>query len=249
MSQDTRPADAAIYVFGSFTLEPRFRRLLQHDTIVPLTTKAFDTLEVLVRSAGSTVTKDELLKQVWPGTFVQEDTLTQNISTIRRALGDSPDTPSFVLTVPREGYRFISPVEIVQTQPIVEGWRQADQPTASSLRPVRAHQAQRWLVHYLVGAASGLMLAAIWTVLWNRSWDQPRVAPVPTRFEVHEPEGTRFSTSGGALALSPDGRQLAFLATDADGNDHLWIRPVGLAPEHAGAGNTPSLSTFLVTGQ
>ena len=52
MNQDTRPAEGAFYVFGSFTLDPRFRRLLQQDAIVPLTSKAFDTLEVLVRSAG-----------------------------------------------------------------------------------------------------------------------------------------------------------------------------------------------------
>jgi DNA-binding winged helix-turn-helix (wHTH) protein len=152
--------------------------------IVPLTAKAFDTLEVLVRSAGHTVTKDEFFKQVWPDTFVQEDTLTQNISTIRRALGDSPDSPSYVLTVPREGYRFLAPVEIVRAQPIPGGSRQIEQPPASTLPQSPSPGAQPWIVHYLVGAVSGLVLAAIGLTLWHRLSDRPDGDDVPATFEV-----------------------------------------------------------------
>jgi DNA-binding winged helix-turn-helix (wHTH) protein len=89
MVETTLPNEDVVFVFGPFTLDPRTRRLLRGGTTVPLTTKAFDTLEALVQSAGRTLTKDALLKQIWRDTFVQEDTLAQNISTIRRVLGDA----------------------------------------------------------------------------------------------------------------------------------------------------------------
>jgi DNA-binding winged helix-turn-helix (wHTH) protein/Tol biopolymer transport system component len=227
VNQDTRPAEAAIYVFGSFTLDARFRRLLRDDAIVPLTTKAFDTLEVLVRSAGHTVSKDVLLKEVWSGTFVQEETLTQNISTIRRALGDSSELPRYVLTVPREGYRFIAPVESVHPLP-------TDEPAHVESRvstPAGGGRSEspRALGLYVSGALTGLALAAIASLLYLWRWSStPLVTTVPGRFEfeVLEPAGARFTTSGGVLSISPDGRHLTFLATDADGTDHLWIRDI-----------------------
>ena len=75
MTVDPTPAEGLTFVFGPYTLDPRTKRLLREGRVVPLTTKAFDTLEVLVRAAGQTVSKEELLKQVWPGTFVEEANL------------------------------------------------------------------------------------------------------------------------------------------------------------------------------
>jgi len=228
VSQDLLPADSASYVFASFTLDTRFRRLLHNSAVVPLTTKAFDTLEVLVRSAGHTVTKDELLKSVWPGTFVQEDTLAQNISTIRRALGDSPDSPRFVLTVPREGYRFIAPVEVVHVTAAADGSGGFEQLSASPLRRPAA-RIQQWLPFYAAGAVSGLVLATVAFVVWRLATVVPSPPAMPstsTTFEILEPEGTRLSTTGGMLAMAPDGRHVVFMASDVDGRDNLWIRPL-----------------------
>ena len=167
---------------------------------------------------------------MWPDTFVQEETLTQNISTIRRALGDSPELPRFVLTIPREGYRFIAPVEITEVHlpsdapphhSVPSGEHPAPRPVASAQR--------RSLVHYLAGASTALLLAAIASIIYlMRSSPPSNATSVPSRmeFEVFEPPGTRFSTSGGLLSMSPDGRYLVFIATDADGTDHLWLRPL-----------------------
>ena len=75
------------YDFGPFRLEPGQGVLLRDGKPVPLTPKAYETLLVLVESAGRVVTKEELMKRVWPDTFVEEGNLTHNVWTIRKALG------------------------------------------------------------------------------------------------------------------------------------------------------------------
>ena len=98
------------YAFGPFRMDARKRRLWKGELLVPLTPKAFETLLALVRRAGEVVDKDDLLEIVWPNVHVSEETITQNISTIRKALGDTSEHPEYVATVPRRGYRFISAV-------------------------------------------------------------------------------------------------------------------------------------------
>jgi DNA-binding winged helix-turn-helix (wHTH) protein/tetratricopeptide (TPR) repeat protein len=102
-----------VFTFGAFRLDSKERLLLNGDSIVPITPKAFDTLLVLLKSAGHIVTKDELLETVWPDTVVEESTLAQNVATIRRALSDrETNSPgAFIETVPKHGYRFVTPVE------------------------------------------------------------------------------------------------------------------------------------------
>jgi len=99
-----------IYRFDRFVLDPVERILLCDGTPVSLTPKAFDTLVCLVRNQGRMVTKDELLRQIWPDTFVEEINLAVNISTIRKALGESPQECRFIATVPGHGYRFVAEV-------------------------------------------------------------------------------------------------------------------------------------------
>jgi TolB-like protein/DNA-binding winged helix-turn-helix (wHTH) protein/Tfp pilus assembly protein PilF len=103
VSQETRQ----IYAFGPFRLDPSERKLLRGNEIVPLTPKAFDTLVVLVRNSGHLLEKDELLRILWPNTFVEEGSLSNNIFLLRKALGEDPE---FIETVPRRGYRFVGAV-------------------------------------------------------------------------------------------------------------------------------------------
>ncbi|MGH9823292.1 MAG: winged helix-turn-helix domain-containing tetratricopeptide repeat protein [Blastocatellia bacterium] len=83
---------------------------------MPLTLKAFDTLFVLVANSGRLLEKDELLKQVWPDTFVEENTLTTNISTLRKVLGDGAGGQKFIETVPKRGYRFVGEVREISDE-------------------------------------------------------------------------------------------------------------------------------------
>ncbi len=76
---------------------------------MPLTPKAFDVLLLLVQNAGRIVTKDELMKAVWPDSFVEESNLTQTIFMVRKALDETADR-RYILTVQGQGYRFLVPV-------------------------------------------------------------------------------------------------------------------------------------------
>ncbi len=98
------------YEFGRFRLKANERVLLRGDDFVPLTPKAFDILLALLENDGRIVRKDDLMKRVWPDTFVEEGNLTQNVSLLRKALGESASGPQFIETVPRRGYRFVAPV-------------------------------------------------------------------------------------------------------------------------------------------
>ncbi|MGH9880027.1 MAG: winged helix-turn-helix domain-containing tetratricopeptide repeat protein, partial [Pyrinomonadaceae bacterium] len=98
------------YQFGRFSVNTAERVLLRDQELVPLTPKAFDILLTLVENGGHLVEKDDLMKRVWPNTFVEEGNLTQNVSLLRKALGESASGPQFIETIPRRGYRFVAPV-------------------------------------------------------------------------------------------------------------------------------------------
>jgi DNA-binding winged helix-turn-helix (wHTH) protein/TolB-like protein/Flp pilus assembly protein TadD len=98
------------YEFGRFRVKSKERVLLRGQDLVSLTPKAFDILLTLLENDGRIVPKDDLMKRVWPNTFVEEGNLTQNVSLLRKALGESANGPQFIETVPRRGYRFVAPV-------------------------------------------------------------------------------------------------------------------------------------------
>jgi TolB-like protein/DNA-binding winged helix-turn-helix (wHTH) protein/Tfp pilus assembly protein PilF len=99
------------YEFGPFRLIPEERQLLRAGEAVPLTPKCFDLLVVLVENSGHLIEKSELLKRIWPDSFVEEANLSVNMSALRRALGEGPDEHQYVETVPRRGYRFVAGVK------------------------------------------------------------------------------------------------------------------------------------------
>lgn len=99
-----------IFEFGDFILAPKERLLLRGGKPVPLTPKVFDVLVVLVSRSGHLVTKDDLLHEVWPNTFVEEVNLTVNISALRQALDRDQNGAGMIQTVPTYGYRFVGPV-------------------------------------------------------------------------------------------------------------------------------------------
>jgi pimeloyl-ACP methyl ester carboxylesterase/DNA-binding winged helix-turn-helix (wHTH) protein len=98
------------YVFGVFRLDVTERVLFGEKGIVVLTPKAFDTLLVLVENSGHLLGKDELMELVWPNHFVEENNLAQNISALRKVLGEEGSGQKFIETVPKRGYRFVADV-------------------------------------------------------------------------------------------------------------------------------------------
>lgn len=103
------------YEFDAYRLEVADRLLLRQGEPVSLTPKAFDLLLVLVENHGHLVLKDELLRRVWGGSFVEEAVLSVNVSLLRKMLGDGQNADRYIKTVPKQGYRFVAPVrELLQ---------------------------------------------------------------------------------------------------------------------------------------
>src|SRR5258708_5778245 len=110
-----------VYEFGRFRLHAAQRILLNNGEPVALTPKGFDTLLLLVQSGGRILDKDELMKTLWPGSFVEEGNLSQNIFILRKLLGDDRNGDSFIQTVPRRGYRFVASVKEIDATTLENG--------------------------------------------------------------------------------------------------------------------------------
>lgn len=102
------------YQFKSFRLDVGERQLLNDNSPVPLTPKAFDVLAVLVERNGHPVEKDELLKSVWADSFVEEQNITRTIHTLRKVLGENENGDKFIETVAKKGCRFVAKVNKIR---------------------------------------------------------------------------------------------------------------------------------------
>ena len=118
------PSPTGIYEFGPFRFDATERRLLRDGVQVPLRLKTFETLRMLVEHAGRLVTKEALLRQVWPDAMVEENNINANVSILRKALGEDANGQSYIETVPRVGYRFVGQVTQIssaQSAPTTSG--------------------------------------------------------------------------------------------------------------------------------
>src|SRR4051812_21374992 len=152
------------YEFGPFRIDPAERQVMREGSVVPLPPKAFDTLLFLVRNSGRILSKEELMKATWPDTFVEEASLAQNISVLRRVLGEPAGERQYIETIPRRGYRFLAQVEAT---------RQSAEPRPAA--PEGCHtQSQEelrttWRSHtfYIAAAAAtGLLVGAMISRQW-----------------------------------------------------------------------------------
>src|SRR6185436_19844735 len=103
---------AAAFEFAPFRLDPARRALTRGGSEITLSRKAFDTLLALVEEQGKLVTKEALIRRVWPDSFVEENSLNQSISALRKALGDQAGVPKYIETVSGRGYRFVAPITL-----------------------------------------------------------------------------------------------------------------------------------------
>ncbi len=113
----------ARFAFADFLLDPADRRLRRDGAPVELNGRYLDALALLVREQGTLVSKDRFLDEVWDGVPVTDEALTQCIKTLRRQLGDDASNPRFIQTVPKHGYRFIAPVELLDGEDKPRGSR------------------------------------------------------------------------------------------------------------------------------
>lgn len=204
MPLETKAPDGN-YEFGPFRLSVVERVLWRGQQIVPLTPKCFDTLLVLVRHGGSVVDKEALLRAVWPDSFVEEGNLSQNIFTLRKILGELPDGGQYIQTIPKRGYR-------LAVQPIpVRGEVPAPGTTATPAISYRAPRRTSYLLAAGIAVASTL-IAARW--VWPR---RDSVLPAERLTLLTIPNNIAYGV------VSPDGRHIAYVSRDADGQS-LWVR-------------------------
>jgi DNA-binding winged helix-turn-helix (wHTH) protein/TolB-like protein/Tfp pilus assembly protein PilF len=164
-----KPPDPHTYEFDEFRVDAVRRVLLRNDETVPLTPKVFDTLLYLVGNGGRVLGKDELMKALWPDAFVEENNLTQSISSLRRALGEAKGENRYIVTVPGHGYRFAAEVKQV-AQDLVED------PRKSSTTELRRRSAVRPLI---IGLCIFAVLGLAGLYLWRRAQPSlPRVTKV-----------------------------------------------------------------------
>ena len=167
--------EAPVYAFGDFQLDVRERRLLRGGHAIPLATKVFETLRVLLERSGRLVTKDELMRQLWPDTVVEENNLSHNISVLRRVLGERPTDGPFIETVPRVGYRFVAGV--TRSSPLAS----VERPTQSAAPARLLRQDIRFctssdgtrIAYSTVGTGPPLAKTANWLSHIEHEWDSP----------------------------------------------------------------------------
>ena len=164
------------YEFGRFRLKVAERVLLREGELVPLTPKVFDILVTLVENGGQVVAKDDLMKRVWPNTFVEEGNLTQNISLLRKALGETPGGAQFIETVPRRGYRFVAETrqtwgDEVHTEPAGNGHSletTTEPPVVPS--PNTTSQLARFRRTPVFAAVAGVVVVALIGLVYFTGW-------------------------------------------------------------------------------
>lgn len=205
------------YEFGLFRIDPDRRLLLRGNQPVPLQPKAFETLLALVQHSEGVVLKDDLMKTVWPDTFVEEANLAQNVFVLRKALGETGGEQRYILTVPGRGYRFVQKVRLVPAaeemeELVVESHTRSrvvieQEPfavRAPALRP-EGRRTRRFVLFV------GLGLAFVAALLLRP------VVPPPKVSGVHQI--THLGTVLYNTRLLTDGPRIYFRAWDKQGKD------------------------------
>ena len=183
MSEPTEP----VYEFADFELDPTNKTLLRNGIAVPLTPKVFDTLVLLVENSGRLVEKDEFAQKLWPGTFVEDAALAENISRLRRALGEG-DGQRLIVTVPKHGYRFSGGVKRVVPA--------GGEASAARVNAVQPSPRFRFRLALLAGVVA--LVAGAGYLYWTRS-NHASTAPIyslavlPLENLSHDPEQEYFA--------------------------------------------------------
>src|SRR3954462_13032622 len=113
-------APPAVYEFGDFRLDAGKRLLWRADAQVPLRPLVFQTLLFLIEHHDTVVDKERLMEAVWPDSIVEENNLSQHISTLRRVFGETPGSHHYIVTVPGRGYRFVARVTVCEPASAIE---------------------------------------------------------------------------------------------------------------------------------
>ena len=249
MESVSNNSQKSFYEFGSFVLDESERLLFRGSEVIPLRPKVFNLLLALVEHSGRILSKDELINMVWSDAAVEEGSLARNISTLRKALGESSGEYRFIETIPWRGYRFVGPVkrsergygrlileEYSAARIVISEDDQSDAKVRSEQQPIgqalnqesRTESGVWWKsrIAILVGclAVAGLLSAVALTPAgsaWRRAILNRGQAPDTS------PQLIKFTTTGNIVfgSMSPDGKFAAYVALETNG-EGIWIKQV-----------------------
>ena len=193
--------------FGPFEVDLSQQELRKSGRKIKLQQQPFQVLALLLQQSGQIVEREQLRQAVWPsGTFVEFDrSLNTAIKKIRQALGDSAESPRFIETLPRKGYRFIAPVS-----------------AATLASPAPAPPRIFWRAFWVAGSLMvglGGVAAAMWMANWHGQ--QPETSAMPVPFTTYPGIETQPS-------FSPDGGRVAFSWNGEKGdNFDIYVKQIG----------------------
>jgi Tol biopolymer transport system component/DNA-binding winged helix-turn-helix (wHTH) protein len=211
----------AVYTFAGFRLDADAKLLSRDGNIVSLPPKAAELLVVLVEGKGQLVTKEQLLQQIWPDTFVEEHNLVQYVSLLRRSLGNGDGGHALIETFPKRGYRFTGVVtaEAATEAPLSEPRVEVLLPAEGSPRPRATHLlASR--PRLVIGTTVVLIGAILAATVGLRTRSKPAADP-PSFVQLTDQPGEELYPS-----LSPDGKSIVY-ASRATGNWDIYLQRVG----------------------
>lgn len=248
------PGPKVVYEFGPFRVDPHNQLLLRDNQPVSISRKVFDTLLILVRHSGDVVTKDDLMKELWPTAFVEEANLSQTIFMLRKALGETPDNRRYIVTLSGRGYRFAAEVRAVsldsdyimiashtRSQVVVES---ADSEATPSVKTLPAGWGSRTSWRYLLPVVACFALLVLCAGILAR-WRRPVVLG-----EKHSVLVAEFANSTGdpifdgslRLGLTIQLEQSPFLSIVSDQRVQQTLRMMGQPAE---AKLTPAIAREL----
>ena len=207
-----------LVVFGTFEVDLQAGELRKSGVKLKLTGQPFQVLTILLERPGEVITREELQKRLWPDTFVDVDhNLNTAINKIREVLGDSAESPRFVETLPRRGYRFVAPVNGAAAFRAPERTERSANEVGSSTK--RGVELRVWLVRSSIAFAVAVLLGVAVFVI-HRNPTSPASMSQRSLTRLTFEDGLQIGAS-----WSPDGRFIAY-SSDRGGKFDIWVQQV-----------------------
>jgi serine/threonine-protein kinase len=205
-------------LFGPFAFDPQRRLLSREGREIPLPPRVLAVLELLLDRAGEIVPRQEMIDLVWKDAFVTDTSLAEAVSVLRQALSDDSQSPTYVQTLHRRGYRFVAAVRPSTAVERLE----APAPEAPEVEQRVSPSIGGSLIPWSAATICALIAIA---AVWQATRGSQSTSPTAAKFAISSAPAARFDDAAPALAFAADGSSIAWSGCDAD-SCRLYIRPV-----------------------
>jgi DNA-binding winged helix-turn-helix (wHTH) protein/Tol biopolymer transport system component len=229
-----------VLAFGPFAFDTHTRLLTRDGEELALPPRVLGVLELLLARAGDVVPRQDLIDTVWKDAFVTDTSLAEAVSVLRQVLGDDPQSPTYIQTRHRRGYRFVAQVTI-DGEPTAALKETPPQPTPAAGSDVGSPSIGGQLVPWSAAViCSFIAIVAVWQMTRHTATQSVPAA----RFTIAPVAGTSLDSSAPALAVSSDGQHIAWSACDGTGC-RLYVRPLDRLDSSIVAGTDGAHAPFF----